>query len=685
MSLTLIVAAVGWLSVRAIDADRAEFAAREQAALEENTRLALWRMDSAKASLVSDETTRPYFAYTTMYSAERAYGRMFNGKAAAAAPMVLSPLATQVAPEILVHFQFDADRRLTSPQVPMGKAREQTVPRFLAIYQVETAQRHLNRVKQLIEVDSLLAQLPALEAPLTELPLQLAANNGQLQSSSVSPSNLQPLPDSLPQANSAQQSNLAQQANPPQQAASSPRGNQRGKPTSRNPGQQGLYGSSNPPQNFEINAPAQIQVGSLNADNGQLLEQQRTRGDNEFQARSQYLANSVNSSEQRFNNYNDDYNRLVLPLEGIGVPASDVRSSRMVPRWINDELVLARRVSINGREYVQGCLLDWPSIKQELLDSIVDLLPEADLIPLTSVPDDGFARLLASVPARLVPGSISLAPPDGLSPTHQSLIVAWGSMLVGAVAVAVLLQGVVALSERRASFVSAVTHELRTPLTTFRMYAEMLSEGMVRDEVQQRKYLNTLRVEADRLTHLVENVLAYARLERGGPAGRIVPVSLSQILNQGADRLADRAEQAGLQMLVEADESTLDFVALADASAVEQVLFNLVDNACKYAVTATDKRLHLETEVRRGQLILRIRDHGPGIARSQRSRLFTPFHKSADDAAQSAPGVGLGLALSRRLARDMGGDLSYAETPDGGASFELLLKPAIANLSSKRP
>ena len=70
------------------------------------------------------------------------------------------------------------------------------------------------------------------------------------------------------------------------------------------------------------------------------------------------------------------------------------------------------------------------------------------------------------------------------------------------------------LSERRGAFVSAVTHELRTPLTTLRMYTEMLADGMVPDEPRRRSYLQTLRAEADRLGHLVENVLAYSRLER---------------------------------------------------------------------------------------------------------------------------------------------------------------------------
>ena len=82
-------------------------------------------------------------------------------------------------------------------------------------------------------------------------------------------------------------------------------------------------------------------------------------------------------------------------------------------------------------------------------------------------------------------------------------------------AIGLVLGGALSLSERRGTFVSAVTHELRTPLTTFRLYTEMLDEGMVASGESQRNYMKTLRSEADRLGHLVENVLSFARLERG--------------------------------------------------------------------------------------------------------------------------------------------------------------------------
>jgi signal transduction histidine kinase len=110
----------------------------------------------------------------------------------------------------------------------------------------------------------------------------------------------------------------------------------------------------------------------------------------------------------------------------------------------------------------------------------------------------------------------------------------------------------------------------------------------------------------------------------------------------------------------------------ADAAAVEHVLFNLIDNASKYAAGSSPAVVHLEAEpVKRGVKI-RVRDHGKGVPPKERKRIFQAFHKSAAAAAESRPGVGLGLSLSRRLARAGGGDLQI-EDGGGGASFALTL------------
>jgi K+-sensing histidine kinase KdpD len=129
-----------------------------------------------------------------------------------------------------------------------------------------------------------------------------------------------------------------------------------------------------------------------------------------------------------------------------------------------------------------------------------------------------------------------------------------------------------------------------------------------------------------------------------------------------------------LAVVVDSDEAALGTVVHVDASAVEQILFNLVDNACKYAApTASEKIIHLEALPDGKFAMLRVRDHGQGISAEGAKRLFQPFSKSAHEAALTAPGVGLGLALCRRLSRSMGGDLRLETLAKGGACFVLTL------------
>ena len=161
-----------------------------------------------------------------------------------------------------------------------------------------------------------------------------------------------------------------------------------------------------------------------------------------------------------------------------------------------------------------------------------------------------------------------------------------------------------------------VTHELRTPLTTFRMYAEMLARGMVPDAARRQEYFNTLQREAERLTLLVENVLAYARLERGRKPQAQDRTSRSLRCSSASVRgSTQRAQQADMQCDVRARTRSRRAVEFTtDLSVVEQILFNLVDNAAKYArerdrsadsgrsATATASRCDFS-----------VRDHGPGI------------------------------------------------------------------------
>jgi signal transduction histidine kinase len=349
----------------------------------------------------------------------------------------------------------------------------------------------------------------------------------------------------------------------------------------------------------------------------------------------------------------------------------------MRPVWSGDDLLLARRVLSGRQGIIQACWVDWPSVRMWLLESVKDLLPRAQLLPLDRPQPQTDDRLLASLPVRLVPGEL---PPAGAdvrpSPLRTSLVIAWACVLLATMSVALLLRGVVSLSERRGAFVSAVTHELRTPLTTLRMYTEMLADGMVDDEERRRHYLGTLRAEADRLGHLVENVLAYSRLERNRAGYQVTTTKLGDALGRATERLADRARQAGMELVAAIPAEVAAISVRTNALALEQILFNLVDNACKYAANAADKRIELSAAATDSvdTVLVVVRDHGPGVSAEQAKRLFQPFSKSVQEAANTAPGLGLGLSLSRRLAQSMGGDLGLDKSPPTtthGARFVL--------------
>jgi len=213
--------------------------------------------------------------------------------------------------------------------------------------------------------------------------------------------------------------------------------------------------------------------------------------------------------------------------------------------------------------------------------------------------------------------------------------------------------------------VSAVTHELRTPLTTLRMYTEMLADGMVQDEPQRRSYLQTLRAEADRLGHLVENVLAYSRLERKRAGYAVSETTIAEATGRTFERLRERARQAGMELRVDLPDEVLAARVRTNALALEQILFNLVDNACKYAA-GPDKRIELTGQLAPNfpRVTLTVRDHGPGIPDDELPHVFDRFWRSPD--ARALPGSGLGLSIVARTVQQCGGEVALLPAEGDG-------------------
>ncbi len=344
--------------------------------------------------------------------------------------------------------------------------------------------------------------------------------------------------------------------------------------------------------------------------------------------------------------------------------------SPFMPLWHGDELFFVREVTrVRSRTY-QGLWVAKVELKRALMTEVPLDLGKASLIRSDQSPED--AGRLVSLPWALLTGPAPAIEMPAFTPLRKTLIAGWVAAVLALFALYLLLAGVMKLSERRAAFVSSVTHELRTPLTTFRLYSEMLVEGMVTDEEKKQDYLRTMLSESERLNHLVENVLSYSRIERGNGRSNFEKLGVADLIERMRPVLQRRVDQEDAALSIELADD-LGKVE-TDVTAVEQILFNLIDNACKYGLPEGQQG-HVTLDVRKGGkgIVFEVSDEGRGIERSEKKRLFRAFHKSAHDAAHDKPGVGLGLALCRRLARALGGDLKLGSPREGGASFVLSL------------
>jgi len=373
--------------------------------------------------------------------------------------------------------------------------------------------------------------------------------------------------------------------------------------------------------------------------------------------------------------------------------AADQTIGTLRPQWIADDtgsmqLVLVRSAMADDLPVVQGVWLNWDALREDLLDAVTDVMPNSSLKPVTGPRSSMIGGYqLATIPVEFIPPTNAAIISWRWSPATVGLLVTWIAIISTIVAVGIVLRAAIVLSDRRGRFVSAVTHELRTPLTTFRLYSQMLADGMVSDEDVRKEYLQILKRESERLTGIVENVLEYARLTRqrstNGKAAGVQILSPGALVARFRPALARRAGQSNLDLVVSLDlESDQDRTITVDPHAVERIMMNLIENACKYAAPSedddiaiedADTRIHFDVSIKNDTLELLVADHGPGIPQSEAARIFGEFQRGWRGLSNARSGLGLGLALSRGLAREMEGDLTLIKRRNHGAEFLLII------------
>ena len=233
-----------------------------------------------------------------------------------------------------------------------------------------------------------------------------------------------------------------------------------------------------------------------------------------------------------------------------------------------------------------------------------------------------------------------------------------------------LLDRLSASWERQRGFANGVSHELRTPISLIRNYASSLRRRSQDLSDQQAEQLALIEAEAGRMGKLVADLLALTRIDANRTLMPFEPFDVAEAIERVADRLRSRCF-GRLRICPGATQSARTF-ALGDADRFEQCLVNLIENAQKYDPGAGLIQLRLDASLDR--VVVHVIDSGPGIPDSEKQLIFERFGRGRNTSA--IPGSGVGLAVVRALMEAMGGSVSVADAPQGGADFQLRLKGA---------
>jgi signal transduction histidine kinase len=231
---------------------------------------------------------------------------------------------------------------------------------------------------------------------------------------------------------------------------------------------------------------------------------------------------------------------------------------------------------------------------------------------------------------------------------------------------------------RRVSFVNQVSHELKTPLTSIRMYAELLEQGLDEQDEPSRRRLAVIVSESQRLSRLIANVLTFGRSQRGALQLHPRPGVVDEALRGVLERLRPALEAQEIDVVFEPGAGQPVWF---DSDLLEQIVGNLVSNVEKYA--AAGKRLEVESRQSGAQVEVTVADWGPGVSPRDETRVFEPFYRVSNALTDGVSGTGIGLTISRELARLHGGDL-VLEPGERGARFRLTLDCPLAEPEGRR-
>jgi len=232
-----------------------------------------------------------------------------------------------------------------------------------------------------------------------------------------------------------------------------------------------------------------------------------------------------------------------------------------------------------------------------------------------------------------------------------------------------LLEEARAANQAKSDFLATISHELRTPLTALTGYGELLADEIMGElSATQHEVIERMRSVTHHLTMMIDEILTFSGIEAGREKVRPATVAADELVRAAVAVVEPLARQK--EIAFEATVPSPAPTVVTDVDKVRQILVNLAGNAVKF----TDRgSVRLGVENGQGTVRFTVRDTGIGIAPEDRARLFQPFSQVDAGLTRRHGGTGLGLYISQRLARLLGGRIDFESTPGEGSTFTLTL------------
>ncbi len=266
---------------------------------------------------------------------------------------------------------------------------------------------------------------------------------------------------------------------------------------------------------------------------------------------------------------------------------------------------------------------------------------------------------------------------------RQYVLLLGGVILMMALGIVVTVRAAVhemEVARIQADFVANVSHELKTPLALIRMFGETLEMGIVSDEEKRKEFYTIIRKESERLTHLINNVLDFSKMNAGGKVYNLEEADLAEVVRSTLDAYEFHIRDLGFE--VESHFPSEPILVPIDKDAVSQALLNLLSNATQYS----EERKHIRVEVRKNASVAQVSilDEGVGIPKKEQDKIFEKFYRSSTAKTKETRGVGLGLTLVKNIVEAHRGSIEVQSEEGQGSTFTLKIplgEPSEGSLS----